>query len=206
MKAFRTPAATRIWISIEAVFRWSKSSPNPDIRSSAEAHDYLTRLKEILEYLDVNDGNMEEGSLRCDANVSVRKLGEQKFGTRTELKNINSFRFVQKAIDFEIHRQIEVIESGGRVVQETRLWNSDGRAHGFDAEQRRSPRLPVFSGSGSAAARRRSRNGSNRSNGPCRNCPSRAASVSSTQYALSEYDAGVLSNDARAGGFFRRNR
>ena len=97
---------------------------DPDIRSSAEAHDYLTRLKEILEYLDVNDGNMEEGSLRCDANVSVRKAGEQKFGTRTELKNINSFRFVQKAIDFEVNRQIEVIEGGGRVVQETRLWNS----------------------------------------------------------------------------------
>jgi aspartyl-tRNA(Asn)/glutamyl-tRNA(Gln) amidotransferase subunit B len=97
----------------------------PDIRSSAEAHDYLRRLKEILEYLDVNDGNMEEGSLRCDANVSVRKIGEQKFGTRTELKNINSFRFVQKAIDFEVDRQIDVIESGGRVVQETRLWNAD---------------------------------------------------------------------------------
>src|SRR5438132_10642342 len=97
---------------------------DPDIRSSAEAHDYLTRLKEILEYLDVNDGNMEEGSLRCDANVSVRKAGEPKYGTRTELKNINSFRFVQKAIDFEVQRQIEVIEGGGRVVQETRLWNS----------------------------------------------------------------------------------
>src|SRR5262244_4397514 len=96
----------------------------PDIRSSAEANDYLKRLKEILEYLDVNDGNMEEGSLRCDANVSVRKVGEQKYGTRTELKNINSFRFVQKAIDYEVSRQIDVIESGGRVVQETRLWNS----------------------------------------------------------------------------------
>ena len=97
---------------------------DPDIRSSAEAYDYLARLKQILEYLDVCDGNMEEGSLRCDANVSVRKLGEQKFGTRTELKNINSFRFVQKAIDYEVNRQIEVIESGGQVVQETRLWNS----------------------------------------------------------------------------------
>src|SRR5262245_30960424 len=97
----------------------------PDIRSSAEAHDYLRRLKEILEYLEVNDGNMEEGSLRCDANVSVRKIGEQKFGTRTELKNINSFRFVQKAIDFEVDRQIDVIEGGGRIVQETRLWNAD---------------------------------------------------------------------------------
>jgi aspartyl-tRNA(Asn)/glutamyl-tRNA(Gln) amidotransferase subunit B len=98
---------------------------SPDIRSSAEAYDYLSRLKEILEYLDVNDGNMEEGSLRCDANVSVRKAGDSKFGTRTELKNINSFRFVQKAIDFEVSRQIELLESGGRVVQETRLWNSD---------------------------------------------------------------------------------
>src|SRR5207247_9777410 len=96
---------------------------DPDIRSSAEAYDYLARLKQILEYLDVCDGNMEEGSLRCDANVSVRGLGDEKFGTRTELKNINSFRFVQKAIDFEVDRQIQVIESGGRVVQETRLWN-----------------------------------------------------------------------------------
>jgi aspartyl-tRNA(Asn)/glutamyl-tRNA(Gln) amidotransferase subunit B len=97
---------------------------DPDIRSSAEAYDYLARLKQILEYLDVNDGNMEEGSLRCDANVSVRRIGETKFGTRTELKNINSFRFVQKAIDYEVARQIDVIESGGRIVQETRLWNS----------------------------------------------------------------------------------
>ena len=97
---------------------------DPDIRSSAEAYDYLARLKQILEYLSVCDGNMEEGSLRCDANVSVRRIGEQKFGTRTELKNINSFRFVQKAIDYEVNRQIEVIESGGQVVQETRLWNS----------------------------------------------------------------------------------
>jgi aspartyl-tRNA(Asn)/glutamyl-tRNA(Gln) amidotransferase subunit B len=97
----------------------------PDIRSSEEAHDYLTRLKEILEYLDVNDGNMEEGSLRCDANVSIRPIGSDKFGTRTELKNINSFRFVRKAIDFELNRQADVVDSGGRVVQETRLWNSD---------------------------------------------------------------------------------
>ena len=97
---------------------------DPDIRSSAEAHEYLARLKQILEYLDVCDGNMEEGSLRCDANVSVRKAGAKKFGTRAELKNINSFRFVQKAIDYEVNRQIEVIESGRRIVQETRLWNS----------------------------------------------------------------------------------
>ena len=97
---------------------------DPDIRSSAEAYDYLARLKQILEYLGVCDVNMEEGSLRCDANVSVRRMGEHKFGTRTELKNINSFRFVQKAIDYEVDRQIDVIESGGQVVLETRLWNS----------------------------------------------------------------------------------
>ena len=96
----------------------------PDIRSSEEAYDYLARLKEIVEFLDVCDGNMEEGSLRCDANVSVRVVGEPKLGTRTELKNINSFKFVQKAIDYEIDRQIDVLESGGRIVQETRLWNS----------------------------------------------------------------------------------
>jgi len=97
----------------------------PDIRSSEEAYDYLTRLKEILEYLDVCDGNMEEGSLRCDANVSIRLKGAEKFGTRTELKNINSFRFVRKAIDYELNRQAEVLEGGGRIIQETRLWNSD---------------------------------------------------------------------------------
>jgi aspartyl-tRNA(Asn)/glutamyl-tRNA(Gln) amidotransferase subunit B len=97
----------------------------PDIRSSEEAYDYLTRLKEILEYLDVCDGNMEEGSLRCDANVSIRLKGTEKLGTRTELKNINSFRFVRKAIDYELNRQAEVLESGGRIIQETRLWNSD---------------------------------------------------------------------------------
>ena len=96
----------------------------PDIRSSEEAYDYLSRLKQILEYLEVCDGNMEEGSLRCDANVSVRPVGESKFGTRTELKNLNSFRYVQKAIDFEVQRQIDVIQAGGRIVQETRLWNS----------------------------------------------------------------------------------
>jgi aspartyl-tRNA(Asn)/glutamyl-tRNA(Gln) amidotransferase subunit B len=97
---------------------------SPDIRSSGEAYEYLSRLKQILEYLDVCDGNMEEGSLRCDANVSVRLRGAERFGTRTELKNINSFRFVQKAIDYEVDRQIEVVEGGGRIVQETRLWNS----------------------------------------------------------------------------------
>lgn len=96
----------------------------PDIRSSEEAVAYLKKLRNILVYLEVNDGNLEEGSFRCDANVSIRPVGQEKFGTRTELKNINSFRFIQKAIDYEIKRQEMVLEEGGRIIQETRLWDT----------------------------------------------------------------------------------
>jgi len=95
----------------------------PDIRSAQEAVVYLKTLRNILMYLEVCDGNMQEGSLRCDANVSVRPKGESKLGTRTELKNLNSFRSVERAIEFEIKRQIEVIEDGEKVIQETRLWD-----------------------------------------------------------------------------------
>jgi aspartyl-tRNA(Asn)/glutamyl-tRNA(Gln) amidotransferase subunit B len=97
----------------------------PDIRSPAEAVAYLKKLHQLVVYLGICDGNMQEGSFRCDANVSVRRKGESKFGTRTETKNVNSFRFVEKAIEFEIERQIEVIEGGGKIVQETRLFNPD---------------------------------------------------------------------------------
>ncbi len=96
----------------------------PDIRSSDEAGAYLRGLHSILMYIGINDGNLQEGSFRCDANVSVRPRGTEKFGTRAEIKNVNSFRFVEKAIDFEIHRQIEVIKAGGKVVQETRGFDS----------------------------------------------------------------------------------
>ena len=95
----------------------------PDFRSSWEAYDYLTALRRTLQYIGACDGNMEEGSLRCDANVSVRRVGAPQFGTRTEIKNLNSTRFLQKAIDYEIDRQIAVLEEGGTIVQETRLWN-----------------------------------------------------------------------------------
>ena len=98
---------------------------DPDIRTPEEAFEYLTRLKEILLYTGVSDCNMEEGSLRCDANVSVRPRGQEKLGTKAEVKNVNSFRFIRMALEYEIERQIEVIESGGRVMQETRLWNAD---------------------------------------------------------------------------------
>lgn len=97
----------------------------PDITSSAEAHEYLTRLKEIILYTGVSDCNMEEGSLRCDANVSVRLRGQKQFGTKTEIKNVNSFRFIGEALEFEIDRQIGIIESGGKITQETRLYNPD---------------------------------------------------------------------------------
>jgi aspartyl-tRNA(Asn)/glutamyl-tRNA(Gln) amidotransferase subunit B len=97
----------------------------PDIRSAEEAVAYLKTLHAIIRYLDISDGNMAEGSMRCDANVSVRPVGQKEFGTRAEIKNVNSFRFVEKAIKHEIERQIDVIEGGGKIVQETRLYDSN---------------------------------------------------------------------------------
>ncbi len=95
----------------------------PDLRSPAEAHAYYSSLRTILVYLGVTDGNMEEGSLRCDANVSLRPRGRKEFGTRAELKNLNSFRFVERALEYEIRRQTELLSGGGKVVQETRLYD-----------------------------------------------------------------------------------
>jgi aspartyl-tRNA(Asn)/glutamyl-tRNA(Gln) amidotransferase subunit B len=97
----------------------------PDMRSAVEAVIYAKKIHQVVRYLGVSDGNMQEGSFRCDANVSVRPLGQQELGTRAELKNINSFRFLERAINYEVERQIELIEEGGRVVQETRLYDSD---------------------------------------------------------------------------------
>jgi aspartyl-tRNA(Asn)/glutamyl-tRNA(Gln) amidotransferase subunit B len=95
----------------------------PDLRAPAEAYAYLNTLKQILEYTEVSNCNMEEGSLRCDANVSVRLRGAPKFGTKAEVKNLNSFRYLAHALEYEIERQIAVIEAGGAIAQETRLWN-----------------------------------------------------------------------------------
>ncbi|MDA1063541.1 MAG: Asp-tRNA(Asn)/Glu-tRNA(Gln) amidotransferase subunit GatB [Proteobacteria bacterium] len=97
----------------------------PDLRSAKEAVAYMRKIHSIVRYLGISDGNMQEGSFRCDANVSVRPRGQDTLGTRAELKNLNSFRFVEKAINFEVQRQIELIEDGGTVVQETRLYDSD---------------------------------------------------------------------------------
>jgi aspartyl-tRNA(Asn)/glutamyl-tRNA(Gln) amidotransferase subunit B len=124
----------------------------PDIRTPDEAYEYLTKLKEILLYTGVSDCNMEEGSLRCDANVSVRPCGQEKFGTKAEVKNVNSFRYIRSALEYEIERQIELIEDGGRVVQETRLWNAtEGRTYSMRSKEQAhdyryfpEPDLPVL--------------------------------------------------------------
>jgi aspartyl-tRNA(Asn)/glutamyl-tRNA(Gln) amidotransferase subunit B len=109
---------------------------DPDIRTPDEAFEYLTRLKEILLYTGVSDCNMEEGSLRCDANVSVRLKGAERFGTKAEVKNVNSFRFIRMALEYEIERQVEIIEGGGRVLQETRLWNAgEGRTYSMRSKE-----------------------------------------------------------------------
>jgi aspartyl-tRNA(Asn)/glutamyl-tRNA(Gln) amidotransferase subunit B len=100
----------------------------PDLRSAADASDFFSRLRAILVAIGVNDGNMEEGSLRCDANVSIRPAGATAFGVKAEVKNLNSFRHVQRALEYEIARQTELLERGGRVVQETRLWDTDAGA------------------------------------------------------------------------------
>ncbi len=108
----------------------------PDIATPDEAYEYLTRLKEIILYTAVSDCNMEEGSLRCDANVSIRPRGQKELGTKAEIKNVNSFRFIREALVYEIARQIEVVESGGKIVQETRLYNShEGRTYSMRSKE-----------------------------------------------------------------------
>jgi aspartyl-tRNA(Asn)/glutamyl-tRNA(Gln) amidotransferase subunit B len=108
----------------------------PDIATPDEAYEYLTRLKEIVLYMGVSDCNMEEGSLRADANISVRPRGQKEFGTKTEIKNVNSFRFIREALEYEIGRQIDVIESGGKIMQETRLYNSnEGKTYSMRSKE-----------------------------------------------------------------------
>jgi len=108
----------------------------PDIRTPDEAYEYLTLIKEILLYTGVSDCNMEEGSLRCDANVSIRPRGQDKFGTKAEVKNVNSFRFIRAALEYEILRQAELLDSGDRVIQETRLYNSaEGRTYSMRSKE-----------------------------------------------------------------------
>jgi aspartyl-tRNA(Asn)/glutamyl-tRNA(Gln) amidotransferase subunit B len=164
---------------------------DPDIRSPQEAYDYLTRLKEIMLFLGVSDCNMEEGSLRCDANVSVRPRGAEKFGVKIEVKNLNSFRFLKQALEYEIDRQIAALEDGGTLTQETRLWNTDEqrtlgmRTKEFAHDYRYFPEPDLMPLIVSEEWEERVRAG-------LPELPEARRERFRAQYGLREYDAGVL--------------
>jgi aspartyl-tRNA(Asn)/glutamyl-tRNA(Gln) amidotransferase subunit B len=173
----------------------------PDLRSASDAADFFSRLRSILVWLGVNDGNMEEGSLRCDANVSVRPAGARALGTKAEVKNLNSFRFLQRALEYEIERQIDVLNGGGRVVQETRLWDADAcvtssmrsKEEAHDYRYFPEPDLPPLIVS-------RERIDAIRAAMPELPAARRARFIE--QYALPEYDAGQLTQSRVLGEYF----
>jgi aspartyl-tRNA(Asn)/glutamyl-tRNA(Gln) amidotransferase subunit B len=173
----------------------------PDLRHPADAAECFSRLRAILVALEVNDGNMEEGSLRCDANVSVRPVGASAFGVKAEVKNVNSFRYLQRALEFEIARQTEIAKSGGRVVQETRLWDSvEGRTVSMRSKEEAhdyryfpEPDLPplIVSAEMMAAAR-----------AAMPELPEARRLRFVAQYALPEADAALLSQSAATAKYF----
>ena len=173
----------------------------PDLRSAAEAGEYLKKMRAIVRYLGVCDGNMEEGSFRCDANVSVRRRGEPKLGTRCELKNLNSIRNVMRAIDYEAQRQVDLIENGEQVIQESRLWNADlnisrtmrGKEEAHDYRYFPEPDLPrlLFT---------QERIDFVTSSMP--ELPDAKALRFQEQYQLSDYDAGVLTASRELADYF----
>lgn len=173
----------------------------PDMRSAREAVAYMKKMHSLLRYLEICDGNMEQGSFRCDANVSVRPRGNSTLGTRTELKNLNSFRFVERAINYEIERQIDVLESGERVVQETRLYNPDsnqtrpmrGKEEANDYRYFPEPDLlPLALGETYIDSIRHS----------LPELPDAKKRRFQDQYALSAYDAGILTASRELADFF----
>jgi aspartyl-tRNA(Asn)/glutamyl-tRNA(Gln) amidotransferase subunit B len=173
----------------------------PDMRSAKEAVAYMKKVHTLVRYLEICDGNMQEGSFRCDANVSVRQHGAAKFGTRAEIKNLNSFRFVEKAIQYEVARQVEIIESGGKVVQETRLYDSDknetrpmrSKEEANDYRYFPDPDLlPLEIEEGLIASVRAT----------LPELPDEKAARFARDFALSTYDAGVLSASRELGGYF----
>jgi aspartyl-tRNA(Asn)/glutamyl-tRNA(Gln) amidotransferase subunit B len=173
----------------------------PDMRSAKEAVAYMKKIHTLVRYLEICDGNMQEGSFRCDANVSVRPRGQEKFGTRAEIKNLNSFRFVEKAINFEIARQIDLIEGGGKVVQETRLYDSDkdetrsmrSKEEANDYRYFPDPDLlPVEIDPGYIATVRST----------LPELPDEKAARFARELGLSAYDAGVLSASRELGAYF----
>ncbi|MEN8820714.1 MAG: Asp-tRNA(Asn)/Glu-tRNA(Gln) amidotransferase subunit GatB [Abyssibacter sp.] len=175
----------------------------PDIRSAAEAVAYLKKLHSLVRYLEICDGNMQEGSFRCDANVSVRRQGATEFGTRTETKNLNSFRFVEKAINYEIERQIDVIESGGEVIQETRLFNTQtGETRAMRSKEEANDYryfpdpdlLPVVTTESDIIAARTT----------MPELPDAKRDRFVEQYGLSAYDAGVLTSTRELADYYEQ--
>jgi aspartyl-tRNA(Asn)/glutamyl-tRNA(Gln) amidotransferase subunit B len=173
----------------------------PDLRTPEEASAYLRKLRDILRYLDICDGNMEEGSFRCDANVSLRPAGAQAFGVRTELKNMNSFRFVQRALEYEIKRQRAILEQGGQIIQETRLWDSAkgvtlsmrGKEEAHDYRYFPDPDLvPVAVDEGWIEKVRRE----------LPELPDVKKERFTREYELPEYDAGVLTTSKDLAAYF----
>jgi aspartyl-tRNA(Asn)/glutamyl-tRNA(Gln) amidotransferase subunit B len=175
----------------------------PDIRSGAVAADFFSRLRDVLTTVGANDGNLEEGSLRCDANVSVRPAGTTALGTKVEIKNLNSFRFVQKAIEYEIVRQSALVREGGRVVQETRLWDADAgctesmrsKEEAHDYRYFPEPDLPPLRLDAADVARWQAE---------LPELPAARHERLVTQYGLPAYDAGVLTQSAALAAFFER--
>jgi len=171
------------------------------LRAPAEAYAYLTALKQILEYTEVSDCNMEEGSLRCDANVSVRLRGAANLGTKAEVKNLNSFRYLAHALEYEIERQIGVLESGGKIEQETRLWNVAAgrtepmRSKEFAHDYRYFPDpdlLPVSISEATIADVRRE----------MPELPAAKRARFQSEYGISAYDAGVLTDSRALADYF----
>jgi len=173
----------------------------PDLRTPEEAAEYMRKLRNILRYIDVCDGNMEEGSLRCDANVSIRPVGREKFGTRAELKNMNSFKNVAKAIEYEIRRQTQILEDGGTVIQETRLWDANqnitqsmrGKEEAHDYRYFPDPDLVPVTVSDEWRE-------SIRATLP--ELPDAKRERFASEYGIPEYDAAVLTESRAMGGYF----
>src|SRR3984885_10029489 len=173
----------------------------PDMRSAREAVAYMKKIHTLVRYLEICDGNMQEGSFRCDANVSVRRRGTDKLGTRAEIKNLNSFRFVEKAIHYEVARQIELLESGGTVVQETRLYDPDkGETRSMRSKEEANDYryfpdpdlLPVAIDEAFIASVRAT----------LPELPDEKAARFARDFSLSPYDAGVLSASRELGAYF----
>jgi aspartyl-tRNA(Asn)/glutamyl-tRNA(Gln) amidotransferase subunit B len=173
----------------------------PDMRSAKEAVAYMKKVHTLVRYLEICDGNMQEGSFRCDANVSVRKKGAEKFGTRAEIKNLNSFRFVEKAINYEVERQIDLLESGGKVVQETRLYDPDrGETRSMRSKEEANDYryfpdpdlLPVSLDEAFIDGVRKT----------LPELPDQKAGRFTTQYGLSPYDAGVLTASRELAAYY----